>query len=649
MTDSQTATDLYQISGYTIEREVGRGGIAMVYLAVQESLQREVALKIMAPALTSDPNFTRRFLHEGLTVAQLNHPGIVTIYDISVVGYQHYIAMEFLKGGSLKHRIQSGLLVDQALNILHQVAAALEYAHDNGVVHRDVKPENIMFRDPSGSEAVLTDFGIAKTGSQQSNITRAGLVVGTPRYMSPEQAEGRGATTRSDIYALGVILHEMLTGRPPYKGTESMAVLYSHLNDPVPELPARYSVLQPLLEDMMAKDPEQRIPDCGTLLGRIEEHIADPETTSSVQVGSQPTHRSVRQQKPSGKRIGTVTSILAWLGVALAVVIVAGTLTWELKGTEESETGEYALPDGEPPIIITPKKIDLTMDDPQSQTTELQSDAGPEGAIDTNSLLHLAEQQLKQDRLSTPPDDNALDTYNVILKMQPGNPDAEQGLKQIAARYEELARKKLDEGKYIEADEFVHSGLAAWPQHVGLNDIQKVLAGQVPDRSAGGEIKYSANVQSLIHGAKAGNPTVQFQLALAFANGNGVARDENEAMKWFREAAKGGHAKAKYNLGLGSLFGPSPDPANAGRWMKSAAAAEYKPAYRVLGWMYTTGTGVKKSAKDAVVWSARGTKWTKPPASGEVALPWQDAFEENYRESIIEVREQKMSEPGVLK
>ncbi len=115
MTDSQTATDLYQISGYTIEREVGRGGIAMVYLAVQESLQREVALKIMAPALTSDPNFTRRFLHEGLTVAQLNHPGIVTIYDISVVGYQHYIAMEFLKGGSLKHRIQSGLLVDQAL------------------------------------------------------------------------------------------------------------------------------------------------------------------------------------------------------------------------------------------------------------------------------------------------------------------------------------------------------------------------------------------------------------------------------------------------------------------------------------------------------------------------------------------------------
>ena len=114
MTNSQTATDLYQISGYSIVREIGRGGIATVYLAVQESLQRQVALKIMAPALTSDPNFTRRFLNEGLTIARLNHPGIVTIYDISVDGYQHYIAMEFLQGGSLKQRVRGGMPVDEA-------------------------------------------------------------------------------------------------------------------------------------------------------------------------------------------------------------------------------------------------------------------------------------------------------------------------------------------------------------------------------------------------------------------------------------------------------------------------------------------------------------------------------------------------------
>lgn len=647
MTNSQTAADLFQISGYTIAREVGRGGIATVYLAVQESLQREVALKIMAPALTSDPNFTRRFMHEGLTIARLNHPGIVTIYDISVDGHQHYIAMEFLKGGSLKSRLSGGMPREQALDVLHQVSSALEYAHDQQVVHRDVKPENIMFREHGTSEAVLTDFGIAKTGTQQSNITRAGLVVGTPRYMSPEQAEGKGASERSDIYALGVILHEMLTGRPPFKGTESMAVLYSHLHDPVPELPGPYRDLQPLLDDMMAKDPGRRIPDCGTLIDRIEEHITELPGDDATSGGAQAVEISTRGYRSGGKRRGRLTAILAWSGVSLAVALVASTMFWEFTRPEaETESDEYALPDGEPPQIVTPKKVDLTLaaGTPSVEDTEDVAAPPAEDSLDIGPLLKLAGQQFRQDRLSTPPDDNALDTYNVILKMQPGNADALQGLQQIAARYEELARIKLAENNPAEAESFVRIGLTAWPRHAGLRAVRDEIARRSNAKEENFAQKYPDTIRSYIIAAEAGNAAVQFQLALALANGEGVARDDARALYWFEKAAQQGHVKAKYNLALGKLFGHGADPAGAGRWMASAADGGYRPAYRVLGWMYTTGTGVKKSAKDAVLWSARGTKWTRPPHRADVVGSWQAGFEQAYMNSIIKVREQKMVE-----
>ena len=162
MTDTSQLSHV-RIPGYTILKEIGRGGVATVYLAIQESLEREVALKIMSPALAAEPNFTERFIREGRTIAQLTHPGIVTIYDISVADYQHYIAMEYLGDGSLKRRMHKPIAPAPALAVLRQVASALGFAHSKGFVHRDVKPENIIFRDPN--KPVLTDFGIAKQTS----------------------------------------------------------------------------------------------------------------------------------------------------------------------------------------------------------------------------------------------------------------------------------------------------------------------------------------------------------------------------------------------------------------------------------------------------------------------------------------------------
>ncbi len=198
-----------ELPGFDIERELGEGAMATVYLATQRSLQRKVALKVMAAALAADPSFAERFLREGRTLARLSHPNTVTIHDIGNVGSCYYMAMEYLPNGTLKERIQQGLDPEQGLAYVRQVAAALGYAHSQGLVHRDVKPANILFR--ADGTAVLSDFGIAKSIEDNTQFTQVGFAVGTPSYMSPEQARGQEIDGRADLYALGVVLYEILT------------------------------------------------------------------------------------------------------------------------------------------------------------------------------------------------------------------------------------------------------------------------------------------------------------------------------------------------------------------------------------------------------------------------------------------------------
>ncbi|MGF6397687.1 serine/threonine-protein kinase PpkA [Pseudomonas frederiksbergensis] len=256
------------IPGYDIDGEIGEGAMASVYLATQRSLERKVALKVMAAALAADPSFCERFLREGKTLARLSHPHTVTIHDIGHVGELYYMAMEFLPNGTLKERIAAGLTPEQGLIYIRHIASALGYAHGLGLVHRDVKPANILFR--ADGTAVLSDFGIAKSMDDRTQFTQAGFAVGTPSYMSPEQARGQDIDGRADLYALGVVLYEILVGKLPYTGNDALSTALAHLTEPLPELPVHHGRYQEVLRKLLAKDPADRFPDAAALLQALD-------------------------------------------------------------------------------------------------------------------------------------------------------------------------------------------------------------------------------------------------------------------------------------------------------------------------------------------------------------------------------------------
>lgn len=230
--------------------------MSTVYLATQKSVGREVALKVMSPTLSSDPSFGSRFYREAKIVGQLSHPNIVSIYDVGSYKHYNYIAMDYLPGAPLQDKLEQGVSNQEALRVTREIASALDYAHERGYIHRDIKPDNILFR--SDGSSVLCDFGIAKARKTSMKMTNVGSVLGTPHYMSPEQAQGKNVDGRSDLYGLGVVLFEMLTGEVPFQGEEPVAVAVKHISAPIPKLPANLRMFQPLINKLLAKKPANR-------------------------------------------------------------------------------------------------------------------------------------------------------------------------------------------------------------------------------------------------------------------------------------------------------------------------------------------------------------------------------------------------------
>lgn len=363
------------IPGYDIEGEIGEGAMASVYLATQRSLERKVALKVMAAALAADPSFCERFLREGKTLARLSHPHTVTIHDIGNVGELYYMAMEYLPNGTLKERIAAGLTPEQGLTLIRQIASALGYAHARGLVHRDVKPANILFR--ADGTAVLSDFGIAKSLDDRTQFTQAGFAVGTPSYMSPEQARGQEIDGRADLYALGVVLYEILVGKLPYNGTDALSTALAHLTEPLPELPLHHGRYQEVLRKLLAKDPNERFPDAAALLLALDQLPTESPDATLVRplpiplsfdlAGITPQSIEIPTDKPQPVRQPVVPPtphhtvseqrrgpVLALAAVAIAVALaIGGASYWWLSGSDmPAKPPTAGAPKVAPPVVV---------------------------------------------------------------------------------------------------------------------------------------------------------------------------------------------------------------------------------------------------------------------------------------------------------
>jgi serine/threonine-protein kinase len=273
----------FTLGKYTILSHIANGAMGMVYRARDTKLNRQVALKVLYPHLTNDANLMRRFEREAQTIAQLNHPNIVALYDTDTADGYVYIAMQLIEGVSLGTRMRQQAGVQKAsakdtLEVARQIGAALDYAHARGLVHRDVKPDNILC-DADG-KYFLTDFSIVQLANA-TNLTQAFASLGTPAYMSPEQGQGsRAIDHRSDIYSLGVVLYEMMAGVPPFEATTPIGVVMKHINEPLPPLhktrPDTPGAVRQLIERALAKQPAQRFQKASDLATSAERALTAP-------------------------------------------------------------------------------------------------------------------------------------------------------------------------------------------------------------------------------------------------------------------------------------------------------------------------------------------------------------------------------------
>ncbi|MFK7996828.1 MAG: serine/threonine-protein kinase [Granulosicoccus sp.] len=396
--------DIPAIPGYEIypRKPLGEGGFAKVFLAKHKSFQLDVALKIMDSELAKDPEFCKRFLREGRICAKLGtHPHIMNIYDIGCVDDSYYFSMQLLTGPSLqdvlekKASVESQILDKHPLELLRPIVLALGYAHRHGFVHRDIKPANILF-DEDG-EAMLSDFGIAKS-FDQNTLSAAGAAIGTPAYMSPEQAQAAEELDgRSDIYSLGVVLFELLSGTQPYKSDTPIGTMLQHVNAPLPQLPEHQKRFQPLIDKLMAKDPAQRYSDSDELLVDFDRFLSTFVEGGGGGIGQ------ILERCLSGFhqwRTPLIASVL------IAALVPVGFWIFQRSGSPIDD------PNGR-----------VTIDEPAVRPGRSTS-LDPEVVATIERLWSRAELFEAVGDLVAPPGSNALEVYEEILKIEPNHPEA---------------------------------------------------------------------------------------------------------------------------------------------------------------------------------------------------------------------------------
>jgi formylglycine-generating enzyme required for sulfatase activity len=364
---------------YEILEQAGHGGMAQVYMACQLGLDRPVAVKVLSSALAADPDFTKRFEREAQSIASLNHPNIVHVYDFGVQDGYHYLVMNYVKDSrTLGSLMAEGAPIDQMLDYIIQVADALDYAHQHNILHRDVKPGNILI-DERG--ALLSDFGLVRIGESASELTVSGVGMGTPAYMSPEQAIGEEVDHRTDIYALGVIVFQILTGKVPHEGTTPQAILIKRSVEPPPSLrelkPDLPESFEQIVQRSLARDPAERYQSAADLAEAIKRARRDLYYQNAGGPATPEMDLDRAEDVAAAPRVEKKRPWPLIAGAMAAALVIGALLLFQLAGARDDETsdGSVVVPGANP--SNTPTGSVATAVEPQARPTETSTPEGP--------------------------------------------------------------------------------------------------------------------------------------------------------------------------------------------------------------------------------------------------------------------------------
>jgi serine/threonine protein kinase len=320
---------------YEVQELVGTGGMSSVYRAHDRLLERDVAIKVLHEQFTADGEYVERFRREARAVAQLSHPNIVTVIDRGEQDDRQFIVFEYVDGENLKALIdrEGPLSEREAIELALQVGRALGFAHEEGLVHRDVKPQNVLLND--GRQAKVTDFGIARSLDVHGGLTQTGTVMGTSDYIAPEQARGSRVDAQSDIYSLGTVLYELLSGEVPFAGDNFVAVAMQHINQPPPSVRERRPELSPCVDEVvrraMAKEPHDRFRSMAELCAALNDCLAELDGVTGAQtmvVAPQRRRRRSRPARPPAERPSVWPLIMLLAGLAVLAGILAAVFTF---------------------------------------------------------------------------------------------------------------------------------------------------------------------------------------------------------------------------------------------------------------------------------------------------------------------------------
>ncbi len=470
---------LIEIPGYTVHGRLGKGGMAEVYLATQQSLQRKVAIKVLLNGL--DPEFTTRFIQEGHIVASLNAASVITIYDIDRLDDgRYYLAMEFVAGGDLAQHKGEVFAPERALEIVRQIASGLAVVHEKGLIHRDIKPANILFR--TDGTALITDFGIAKDLQTDTDLTHFGMAVGSPAYSSPEQAQCQRLDARSDIYSLGVILLEMLLGTNPYRAGNFTQTAMNHVQMALPALPDHLVAFQSVLNRMLAKDPAQRFIDCRALLKALDSiELDDADATQIRPAHAEPVFSQPQSAAAANALVRPARRSMMPLLIVLALVVALFTLATvglyvrqQMQINELLTTAQQRLAEGQ---LVTPELN--SADYYFQQVLTLDADnadalAGLQLITDLRiaEFLSLAEQRISAKQLLQPADDSALYYYRQVLVLRADQAQALAGIQHLAESFKNQAEEAYRKGDFPLAMTRIEQGLEVQPDNPDLLKMQ---------------------------------------------------------------------------------------------------------------------------------------------------------------------------------